>query len=390
MDVGVWLADLGLGQYAKIFAENQISEEVLRHLTVEDLKELGVAALGHRKQLLAAIADLTTGQSAVRQAAPPKETEGERRQVTVLFADISGFTKLSNSLGAEATHTLLNRYFGVVDKIIEGYGGSIDKHMGDNVMAVFGAPVAHTDDPERAVRAAHDIHEAVSKLGDNASGALQVHIGIASGQVVASGTGSDTHREYTITGDSVNLASRLQNVARAGETCISDAVQRAVAGLAICEAMDEVAIKGLPRPVRVWRLRGLRSGTGEHERLPFVGRRSETGQFAGILAACRETGNGLAAHIRGEAGIGKTRLVEELRRLAEQQGFACHTGLVLDFGVGKGHDAIRAIVRSLMDVSLDSSKEARIIAADRSLRGWIAEPGCQGLPERPFGPAAAG
>jgi class 3 adenylate cyclase/tetratricopeptide (TPR) repeat protein len=374
LDVGAWLADLGLGQYAKTFTENEIGEEVLRNLTAEDLKELGVAALGHRKQLLAAIADLVNRHYTAHQPATPQVTEGERRQVTVLFADISGFTRLSNNLGAEATHTLLNRYFGVVDKIVESYGGSIDKHMGDNVMAVFGAPVAHTDDPERAVRAAHDIHDAVTKLGDNVSGPLQVHIGIASGQVVASGTGSDTHREYTITGDSVNLASRLQNVARAGETCISDAVQRAVAGFAVCEAMDEVAIKGLPGPVRVWRLRGLRGGTAEHDRLPFVGRRSETGQFAGILAACRETGNGQAAHIRGEAGIGKTRLVEELRRLAEQQGFACHTGLVLDFGVGRGHDAIRAIVRSLMGVSLDSSKEARILAADRACADGLLSP----------------
>jgi class 3 adenylate cyclase len=274
LDVGAWLADLGLGQYAKTFAENEIGEEVLRHLTVEDLKELGVAALGHRKQLLAAIADLASGQFTVNQPAPPQVTEGERRQVTVLFADISGFTELSNNLGAEATHTLLNRYFGIVDKIIQGYGGNIDKHMGDNVMAVFGAPVAHSDDPERAVRAAYDIHEAVSCIRVDVAGTLQVHIGIASGQVVASGTGSDTHREYTITGDSVNLGSRLQNVARAGETYISDAVQRAVARLAICEAMDEVAIKGLPRPVRVWRLRALRNGTAERDHLPFVGRRA--------------------------------------------------------------------------------------------------------------------
>ena len=91
---------------------------------------------------------------------------GERRQVTVLFADLSGFTQLSSKLGAEATHELLNRYFEAVDGIVEDCGGSVDKHIGDNVMAVFGAPVAHADDPERAVRAALDIHAAVSRLGD--------------------------------------------------------------------------------------------------------------------------------------------------------------------------------------------------------------------------------
>ena len=154
---------------------------------------------------------------------------GERRQVTVLFADLSGFTQLSSKLGAEATHELLNRYFEAVDAIVEDCGGSVDKHIGDNVMAVFGAPVAHADDPERAVRAALDIHAAVSRLGNDLGRDLSAHVGIASGQVVASGTGSETHREYTVTGDSVNLASRLQDRAQAGETLISEALYRTVA-----------------------------------------------------------------------------------------------------------------------------------------------------------------
>jgi len=121
----------------------------------EDLKDLGVDRLADRKTLLKAIAGLAEGRDEAG-AEPSASTAitGERRQVTVLFADLAGYTKLSSELGAEATHALLNRYFEAVDGIIEGYGGSVDKHIGDNVMAEFDAPIAHGDDPLRTVRAA--------------------------------------------------------------------------------------------------------------------------------------------------------------------------------------------------------------------------------------------
>jgi class 3 adenylate cyclase/tetratricopeptide (TPR) repeat protein len=292
--------------------------------------------------------------------------EGEHRQITVLFADICGFTRLSTELGSEATHTLLNHYFAVVDKIIEDYGGTVDKHIGDNVMAVFGAPVAHTDDPQRAIRTAREIHRAIEAVSKTAARRLQVHIGIATGQVVASKTGSDTHREYTVTGPAVNLASRLQDMAGPAETYISDAVQRAVARLAISEAQGEVEIDGLEQPVRVWKLHDLVAEPPPAGSRPFVGRRSELAQFSGILAACRETGHGQTVFVRGEAGIGKTRLVDEFQRLAEQQGFACHMSLVLDFGVGRGQDAIRTLVRSLLRIPPKSDQDIRAAAADRA------------------------
>ncbi len=209
MDVGAWLSAFGLGQYAQAFAENDIDAEALRELTADDLKELGVASLGHRKKLLAAISDLAARASGVQPAPPeppPSVPPGELRQVTVLFADLSGFTKLSSERDPEEAHGLLAHFFEAVDGVIERYGGTIDKHIGDNVMAVFGAPVAHGNDPERAVRAAGDIHEAMGKLGDELELPLQAHIGVASGQVMASGTGSAHHQEYTVTGESVNLA----------------------------------------------------------------------------------------------------------------------------------------------------------------------------------------
>ena len=334
-DIGAWLEALGLGKYTETFAANEIDLEALPHVTEADLREIGVA-LGARRKILAAIAELADHEAGPLPIASANEAEpalpSEQRQVTVLFADLAGFTRLSGELGAEETHVLLNRYFETVDGIVEGYGGTIDKHMGDNVMAVFGAPVAHSDDPERALRAALDIHQSMAHLSDEFDRDLRAHIGIASGQVVASGTGSEAHREYTVTGSSVNLASRLQDKAEAGETLISQAVQRAVSDLAGSTSMGKIEVKGFAEPVPAWRLDGLRDLGAMARRNPFVGRRVERRQFAALLAECVETGAGQAVLARGEAGIGKTRLLEEFASLAKDKGFAEHKALVLDFG----------------------------------------------------------
>ncbi len=374
MDVGVWLDGLGLGQYSEAFAENDIDAETLRELTGDDLRELGVASLGHRKKLLGAIAGLSHADNeAVDTPATAPTLEGERRQVTVLFADLAGYTKLSSELGSEETHALLNHYFEAVDGIVEDYGGTIDKHIGDAVMAVFGAPIAHDNDPLRGVRAAFDIQRTMTGLSDHVGHPLRAHIGIASGQVVASGTGSDAHREYTVTGDSVNLASRLVGLANAGETIVSDAVWHAVGGQVDGETFGEVEVKGLDQPVRAWRLRSLRGVAAEVTRSAFVGRRSELRQFSGVVETCCEMGNGSAVVVRGEAGIGKTRLIEEFTAIANDLGFASHKGLVLDFGVGKGQDAIRSLVRSLLGVPIDGDETKRRAAADQAIANGVLE-----------------
>ena len=145
-EIGDWLEKLELGQYRVAFTENDIDFAVLPHLTDTDLKELGLTSLGHRKRLLAAIADRSA--TGPRPAAPetPHKPYGERRQVAILFADLSGFTALSRSLDAEQVHELVDGFASLVDGIIDGYGGSVDKHIGDAVMALFGAPRAHDDD----------------------------------------------------------------------------------------------------------------------------------------------------------------------------------------------------------------------------------------------------
>ena len=146
--------------------------------------------------------------------------------MTVLFCDLAGYTALSRELDAEEVHALLERFFERIDGIVERFGGTIDKHIGDCVMAVFGAPVAHGNDAERAARAALAIQDAVPALGEELGRTIAVHIGVAAGQVVASRSGSAAHREYTVTGDSVNLASRLTDAAASGAILISDAVRR--------------------------------------------------------------------------------------------------------------------------------------------------------------------
>ncbi len=374
MSVETWLRELGFGQYASAFAENGVELALLPELTNDDLKDLGVDRLADRKAILKAIAVISGGESAATsEPSPATAIAGERRQVSVLFADIAGYTTLSSQLGAETTHAMLNRYFEVVDVIIESYGGSVDKHIGDNVMAIFGAPIAHDDDPLRAVRAALDIHERLSALAYEMSYPLRAHIGIASGQVVASGTGSKAHQEYTVTGDSVNLASRLQDKAKPGETLISDALYRVVADKVDCESLAQVDVKGIETPIQVWRLDGLRSSEEVGIDVAFVGRRVELTQFMGAADGCLANNAGQAIVVRGEAGIGKTRLVEEFSRLAGDKGFTIHKGLVLDFGVGKGQDAIRSVVRSVLAISPIEDEAARQSAAAAAIsRGFLS------------------
>ena len=310
--------------------------------------DCGAALPLHCPALSTSAAQGLGGDAAPASPPPAAElSEGERRQVTVLFADLSGYTRLSREIDAEELHALAGRFFDAVDAVVEGYGGTVRKHIGDCIMAVFGAPFAHSNDSERAARAALDIQRRVPALADARGRPLGVHIGIASGQVVASGTGSARHREYTVTGESVNLASRLTDAAQAGEILISDAVHLALAERLACVEARALAVKGFTEPVRAWRLLGLRE-TAEPGHRPFVGRRSELQRFRALLAACSEVGHGQAVYVRGEAGIGKTRLIEEFQAAARRAGFVCHTGLVLDFGAGTGQDAIRSLVRSLL------------------------------------------
>jgi len=377
VDIATWLHDLGLSVYEQAFRENAIELELLPQLTADDLKEIGVIPVGHRRKLLDAIAALRASalpapddpRDARVQSPSPVDPIGERRQVTVLFADLAGYTAWGQQLDAEEVHALLERFFERADRIIQEHGGRIDKHIGDCVMGVFGAPIAHGDDADRAARAALAISAAIPDVSARVGRRIGIHIGVAGGQVVASRTGSANHSEYTVTGDTVNLASRLTAAAEEGEILASDDTRRALAERFDCVDAGALDIKGFAEPVRAWRLLGL--GLVARDERPFVGRHGELRLSEAALAACRETGRGQTIFIRGEAGIGKTRLIEEVQRKATESGFACHAALVLDFGGGVGRDAVRALARSLLGVEVTSDTEAVRAAADRALSSGL-------------------
>ncbi len=289
--------------------------------------------------------------------------------MTILFADITGYTRLSSEIDPEELHALLGKYFGLVDRLIQDFGGTVDKHIGDAVMGVFGAPVSHGNDPERAVRAALGIHRAMESLSEEVGRKITVHIGVANGEVVAAATGSAVHSEYTVLGDAVNLASRLDGLAGGGETMISHRVHQAIADLVDAESCGEVPVKGLAEPVRVFRVRGLLERAAAF-RTPFVGRAAELARFSAVLAEAG-AGRGSLVCLRGEPGIGKTRLGSEMRAAAARAGFRVHAGLVLDFGAGRDQDAIRSVVRGVLGLGLDAPLHEREGALDGALRDGL-------------------
>ncbi len=359
MDVADWLKTLGLEQYVQAFVDNDVDAELLRSLTADDLKDLGVVAVGHRRRLLDAIAVLRSPLATAHAA--PVPSDGERRQVNVLFADLAGFTALASELDAEAVHALLDAFFERVDALVVEHGGHVDKHIGDCVMGVFGAPIAHGHDAAHAVGAAIAICDAMPELAAAIGRPLAVHIGVAGGQVVASGTGSAAHRAYTVTGDTVNLASRLTEAAAPGEILISHSVRTELGARLEAADVGPLAVKGLAAPVQVWRVIDLRAPTAVDR--PLAGRRGELSQFRSLIAMVAGTRSGQTVLLRGEAGIGKTRLVEEVQRLAAASGLICHTAWTLDFGGAKGRDPIRTLLRSLLglDGQADPATAVRIV-----------------------------
>src|SRR6516165_8150673 len=230
--IGNWLEKLGLRQYAQRFAENDIDFDVLSDLTDQDLKEIGVTSLGHRRKLLRAIANLKgveqiTPAVAVADAPPvtPRAADtAERRQVTVMFSDLVGSTALSARMDPEDLRELISAYQKCVTEAVHRFGGFVAQYMGDGVLVYFGYPEAHEDDAERAVRAGLELIAEVIALKTPAS--LQTRVGIATGLVVVGDlTGSGEGHERRIIGETPNLAARLQGIAEPNTVVIAEATR---------------------------------------------------------------------------------------------------------------------------------------------------------------------
>lgn len=297
-----------------------------------------------------------------------REESGERRQATILFADLAGYTRLSTELDPEDLRALIGEYFVRLDALVSRYGGTVERHIGDAVMGVFGAPVAHGNDALRAVRTGLDIHEALKELSREFGRPLHGHVGISSGEVVTAPRDRQGRHEFAVVGESVNLASRLSSRAQAGEVLISDAVQALVGPRIRSEPVGEVVVKGIPRPVQAWRVLGIRD-TSPVRPVPFVGRAAEQERFGACLRRCITEGPGEVVLLEGEAGIGKSHLTERLMAQALDSGFSVHVSYVLDFGTFRGEDAVCTLARSLAGIPAHASLAERQHAAQALLEG---------------------
>jgi class 3 adenylate cyclase/tetratricopeptide (TPR) repeat protein len=274
----------------------------------------------------------------------------ERRPVSIVFVDLAGYTALAGKVDPEEAHAVLGRFFALADEIILQHGGRIDKHIGDSVMALFGAPTAHGNDPQRAVSAAQSIHTAMPDLAVAADHELAVHIGVAVGEVLASGLGSAAHSSYTVVGPAVNLAARLMGLAKPGETLVSSEIARHLDGLYEIESRGAQALKGMDAPVEIYRI-GSAIGSGTRDWRPIVGRRAEMRQISALLDVSEAEDAGNALLVRGIPGIGKSHLAEEAARQAQQRGFRSVVVRVLDFGAGAERDPHRQLARMLSFVA---------------------------------------
>ena len=222
-----WLASVGLPEYAQRFAENGIDVSVLRYLTDQDLEKIGVL-LGHRRRMLAAIAELSGAAPVIQPTSPPEEKrqhDAERRQLTVMFTDLVGSTALSTKLDPEDLREIISTYHRRCAEVIVKHGGFVARYMGDGVLAYFGYPQAHEDDAERAVRAGLALIEAVGEL--RVQEPLQVRIGVATGLVVVGDiVGSGEAQERGVVGETPNLAARLQGNAAPNTVVIAEGTRR--------------------------------------------------------------------------------------------------------------------------------------------------------------------
>jgi class 3 adenylate cyclase/tetratricopeptide (TPR) repeat protein len=309
--------------------------------------------------------------AAIPDAVGPAERNADRRQAVVLFADISGYTAMCAQHDPEQVQQMLGSFFDGMDRVVEAHGGRVFDRAGDAVMAVFGAPHAHGNDAQRAVRAALAMQAAAALIPGCDGRPLRLHIGVASGEVVAAAISGGGKSKYSVTGGTVNLAARLDALAGPGDTLISDALHREVRGTVEAEAGGEHAVKGFAAPVTVWRVLGLSVPRGE--RLPFVGRQAEMRQLLGVLGTARETGSGTTLLVRGEAGIGKSRLLREFRQRAGAQGFDTPAGEVLDFGVGRGQGTIAMVLKSLLRIDPMADEPTRRAALQAAVGRSLVE-----------------
>jgi class 3 adenylate cyclase len=322
-----WLKKLGMSEYAKRFAENDIEFDILPELTDHDLERLGVS-LGHRRRILRAIRGLGGLAQAAPQIAAPHDS-AERRQLTVLLCDLVGSTALSVKLDPEDLRGIIAAYHRCCSELVERNGGFVARYMGDGVLAYFGYPQAHEYDAERAVRAGLALVEAVQALETAAGVPLQVRVGIATGLVVVGDLiGAGAAEEQPVVGETPNLAARLQALAEPGAVVIESLTRRMTGGLFEYRDLGTVALKGFAENVPAWQVLRADATVSRFEALhatttPLIGRDEEIDLLLRRWDQAKR-GEGCVVLLSGEPGIGKSRIAQTI---VERLGNEPHTRL---------------------------------------------------------------
>ncbi len=324
--------------------------------------QCGHALPSHRPQPASAP---TAGQPLRSNSGSPID---ERRLVTILFADLAGFTALAERLDPEEVQELLNRCFDVLAPCVERYGGTIDKFMGDAMMVLFGAPVAHDNDAERAIRAALDVRATLTGFNLEQGVDLAVHQGISTGRVLAGSVGGGTRHDYSVIGDAVNVASRLEDMSAPNEILIGPDTHTLAGHLFDTEAAGAISVRGRTESIEVHRIMGAAANVAasvlSRLRAPLVGREKELQILTDALGALAQ-GRGSVLHVVGEAGLGKTRLVAEARKAPNEDGFTWLEGQAVSIGQNVSYGPVRQMIEATIGWLPDDDRSERLAKAER-------------------------
>jgi class 3 adenylate cyclase/tetratricopeptide (TPR) repeat protein len=365
--IAEWLASIGLSEYDQRFANNAIDLSVIRDLTEQDLKDLGVV-LGHRRKILRAIAELDGVVPARTESTTERllRDEAERRHLTVMICDLVGSTALSARLDPEDMRVVMDAYHAACARIMLTYEGFLAEFRGDGILAFFGYPRAHEDDAERTVRAGLDIIGAVAGLKTPAREPLAVRIGIATGLVVVGNlSGGSALREHAVVGDTPNVAARLQSLVEPGTIVIAGSTRRLLGNLFRLRDLGRHEVKGIAEPVSAWAVEGISASESRFEAARVAGMTDLIGREKEIDFLLERQrlawrGEGQVVLISGEPGIGKSRLAAAL---AERVAGETHARLRYQCSPYHASSALRPFIAQLERVAgfkADDTSEQRL------------------------------
>jgi len=287
--------------------------------------------------------------------------EGERKQVTVLFCDMEGFTALSERLGPEEAYTVMDQVYEILIHKVHDYEGTVNEMTGDGIIGLFGAPIALEDAPQRAIQSSLAIHREIARFSDRMKQegkgmpTLRMRVGIHTGPVVVGTVGNDLRVDFKAVGDTVNLASRMQDLAEPGTTCVTEETFRLTEGLFRFEALGQKAVKGKEEPVKIYRAiapstrRTRFDVSAERGLTPFVGRERELELLLDGLERSK-AGRGQAFSIVSEAGVGKSRLLYEFRKAVANEDVTFLEGRCLSYSRGVAYHPVIDILKANFDI----------------------------------------